>query len=140
MVFGTFDILHFGHINLFKQAKKMGDKLIVVLARDSNVLKIKGDKPFHDEKERLEIIKNLSLVDIATLGSETNVYQVIKDLKPNIIALGYDQNIFVDKLKKYLKENDLNMEIKRLLPYKENRLKSHFIKTYGQQDIDSNHK
>ena len=57
MVFGTFDVLHKGHINFFKQAKKHGDHLLVVVARDKTVSLIKGIKPHYDEKERLKSVK-----------------------------------------------------------------------------------
>ncbi|MCH9030625.1 MAG: adenylyltransferase/cytidyltransferase family protein [Bacteroidetes bacterium] len=52
MIFGTFDILHKGHLNLFDQAKKHGDFLIAVIARDKTVVKVKDREPKHNEKER----------------------------------------------------------------------------------------
>lgn len=133
LVFGTFDVFHYGHLQFLKQAKKLGDYLTVVIARDENVIKIKKRKPFHTEKERKEIIESLKIVDKAVLGDKKDVYKVIKEEKPNVIVLGYDQNTFVDKLEDYLKKEEINSIIVRLKPFKENRLKSRLIKVSGNK-------
>ena len=70
MAFGTFDVLHPGHIAYLEQAKRMGDRLVVVVARDSSVAIIKGRRPIFGEKERLEIVSSLRVVDKAVLGAE----------------------------------------------------------------------
>lgn len=98
MVFGTFDILHPGHIFYLTQAKKYGDFLIVIIARDTTVEKIKGKKPVKNEKERLAQLKMLDIVDAAVLGNEKNKHEVIKKYQPEIICLGYDQAHFTDTL------------------------------------------
>ncbi|MEM2636750.1 MAG: adenylyltransferase/cytidyltransferase family protein [Candidatus Korarchaeota archaeon] len=95
MVFGTFDILHIGHIRLLKYAKNLtgqDGELIAVVARDSNVMKIKGHPPVFNEHERLEILSELKMVDKAILGDENDFTVPIKEWHPDIIVLGYDQS------------------------------------------------
>jgi len=91
LVFGAFDFLHLGHLYFFQQAKKFGDFLVVVVGRDCNVLRAKKRACFFDEKERLELVSSLKIVDEAVLGSEKDVYAVIAKEKPSSVVLGYDQ-------------------------------------------------
>ena len=119
MVFGAFDGFHPGHLNFFKQARKHGDYLIVVVARDQRVKKIKGHLPRKREKERLRMIAEEKLVDLALLGQKKNPYQVIKKFKPDVICLGYDQKILTRGLPRFLKETGLKTKIYRMKPYKE---------------------
>ncbi len=129
MIFGTFDGLHEGHLNFFKQAKKLHQNsfLIVSIARDKNVKRIKGVKPFLNEKKRTNLVKKSKLVDKVVLGSLKNYFFHIKKEKPNIIALGYDQKAYVKELRKDLKNNNFLIKIKRLKPYKQNIYKSHLL-------------
>ena len=124
MVFGTFDIVHLGHLNLFKQAKKLGDYLVVVVGRDITSKKIKKSTLVHNEKERLEFLKNIKLVDQAVLGNKIDYYKIIKTEKPDVIALGYDQQNFIDKLEEKIKEFKLNTKVVRLKSYKPEKHKS----------------
>jgi len=128
MAFGTFDLLHPGHINFLKQAKKYGD-LIVVIARDKTVKKVKGRLPKHGEKQRLEAILSLNLADKAVLGHLGDKYAVIKKYKPEIICLGYDQNHFTDQLAEKFK----NIKIIRLKPYKANLYKTSILKCHCER-------
>jgi len=88
---GVFDIIHPGHIHTLKSAKALGDILIVVIARNTTALKSKGNAPIHDEKLRLELVSSLEFVDIALLGHEKDIFKTVELVRPNIIALGYDQ-------------------------------------------------
>lgn len=124
MVFGTFDILHKGHLNFFQQAKKHGDYLIVSIARDDTIRQVKGRKPHHSEKTRLKQIKKLGIVDKSILGMKRDKYKNIEKYKPDIICLGYDQVSFVDKLKQELKKRKLKTKVIRLKPYKTHKYKS----------------
>jgi len=130
MIFGTFDIVHAGHLHMFKEAKKYGDCLSVVVARDINVEKIKGLGALHNEEERLDFLKNIKLIDQVVLGDKSDAYKVIKELKPGVIALGYDQKVYVDNLEQAIVDFGLNTRIVRLTPYQENRLKSNKIRKY----------
>ncbi len=128
MVFGTFDIVHLGHIALFHEAKKHGDTLIVVVARDKRARGIKGAGPVFSEKERMSLLQELSIIDRVILGDKTDVYKVIKHIKPDIIVLGYDQQIFTDKLEEKIKEFDLQTEVIRANSHKPESYKTKSIK------------
>jgi FAD synthetase len=116
MATGTFDILHMGHIYFLKEAKKLGDKLYVIVACDSTVKKLKHE-PVTPEKMRLEIVKELKIVDEAFLGYEDDMYKIVKEIKPDIIALGYDQIYNSENIKRELKKRNLTVKVLRLPKY-----------------------
>lgn len=130
MVFGTFDGLHKGHINFFKQAKSFmkNSFLIVSIARDKNVKKIKGVYPLKKELERVKIVKQNKLVDKVVLSGKTKYLPHILKEKIDIIALGYDQRAYVRELKKDLKNKGISIKIIRLKPYKDKIYKNHLLK------------
>jgi FAD synthetase len=128
MVFGTFDILHLGHISLFRQARKFGDYLIAVVGRDSTVENLKKTKPIHTENERLSLLREIKLIDQTVLGDKKQFYNVVINLKPDIIALGYDQTFFVDDLKKIIKDKKLPIKIVRMKAFESKKFKSKKIK------------
>lgn len=114
---GTFDIIHPGHIALLIEAKRIaGDEgeLVVIIARDSNILKFKGRKPILKEDERLFVVKNLKPVDKAVLGDEKDILRPIVEEKPDIIVLGYDQWAEEEWLREELRKRGINAEIIRL--------------------------
>ena len=128
LVFGTFDGLHEGHKDFFRQAKEYGDFLAVVVGRDSTVLKVKKSLPKFNENDRLDTVQKCEYVDFARLGNEgVSPYLVIKEIMPDIICLGYDQTHFIDKLEAWLKEEGLNIKIKRLEAYKPEMYKSSIL-------------
>jgi len=124
MVFGTFDILHKGHLNFFKQAKKHGDYLIAVIARDKTVKKIKKKNAKHHEMFRILNVALSKEVNVAVLGNLKDPYKIIEEYKPSIICLGYDQNSYTEKLEQELKKRKLRARIIKLKPYKEHIYKS----------------
>ncbi|MCK4416035.1 MAG: FAD synthase [Thermoplasmatales archaeon] len=117
MATGTFDLLHMGHIYYLKEAKKLGDTLSVVVARDSTVRKLKHE-PVNPEEIRLDLIKEVKVVDEAYLGYEDDMYAIVEEIKPDIIALGYDQIHDEDTIKSELKKRKLATKIVRLSEYK----------------------
>lgn len=122
MVAGVFDIIHPGHIYLISKAAELGD-VIVVVARDSTVEKLKGRRPVIPEGQRLEVVRNIKGVKEAVLGNEgRDMLKIVEELKPDIILLGPNQDFDEDKLKKDLKFRGLNVEVMRLKeiyePYK----------------------
>lgn len=121
MVFGTFDIVHEGHRDFFRQARALGDNpyLIVSLARDSVAARIKGMRPRHSEGERVQTILHEKLVDEVVLGDEVGYMEHIKTLQPDVIALGYDQSgEYVEDLERDLKEWNMETRIVRLKPHR----------------------
>ena len=105
-VSGYFNPVHIGHIRMFKRAKKIGDKLIVIVNNDNQV-KLKGSVQFMNEKERMEIISALKLVDkvILSIDKDKTVCKTLKLIKPHIFANGGDRN------KKNIPEVDICKEI-----------------------------
>lgn len=128
MVFGTFDYLHAGHENLFIQARELGDEIVAIIARDKTVRNIKGETPDHNEKERLENLKNTGWAEMVFLGNPKDKTKVIKEYRPEIIALGYDQFAFTYRLEKFLMDIKLDAKIVRLKPYRPDMYKSSIIK------------
>ncbi len=127
MAFGTFDILHPGHINFLSQAAKHGN-LIAVIARDATVMQVKGKLPDHNEKERRRAVKGLRLAFETIFGSLTDKYAAIKKYRPDIVALGYDQKYFTAQLKQELKKIKLKTKIIRLKSFKPNKYKTSILK------------
>lgn len=102
MAQGTFDILHPGHLHYLRESGKLGDRLFVVIARDSRVGQ-KKDLVF-DEEERREMVDALQAVDEAVLGSEGDIYTTVKEIDPDIITLGYDQHHNAEEVKRMAEE------------------------------------
>ena len=113
MASGTFDLLHMGHIYYLKEAKKLGDELIVVVACDATVQKMKHE-PVTPEKMRVNIIKELEVVDQVFLGKENDMFEIVEEIQPDIIAIGYDQIHDEEKLQMELEKRDINARIARL--------------------------
>ena len=125
MLFGTFDIFHKGHRNFLKQARRYGNYLIVVVARDKTVKEVKKRLLQNGENARLENIIKSGLADEAVLGSLENKYEAIEKYKPDVICLGYDQGTFTEGLREKLKEFGLGKtKIIRLKSYHPEKYKS----------------
>lgn len=118
MTFGTFDQFHLGHEAYLKQAKGLGDELIVVIARDETVRKIKQKNPEWDEKKRKKAVSESGIPNIVVLGNPGDKYEVIRKFRPNVIALGYDQFVFTYRLEKFLIDEKIDAKIVRMQPYR----------------------
>ncbi|MBZ9571476.1 FAD synthase [Methanobrevibacter sp. TMH8] len=126
MATGTFDLLHPGHGLYLQKSKELGGKdakLIVVVARDSTVRR-KKRIPIVEESQRLEMIKMLKPVDEAYLGHPTDIFKIVRELKPDIISIGSDQSYEIDQLKKDLKNQGIDCEVKRVSNYRRAKLDS----------------
>ncbi len=117
MVFGTFDILHEGHVDFLRQARSLAPDpyLIVSVARDVSVARVKGARPRHPENGRLAAVVRHELVDEGVLGDLEGYIAHIRANMPDIIALGYDQEgEYVENLEKDLQEAGLSTKVVRL--------------------------
>jgi|GEM_PF-432752 cytidyltransferase-like protein len=114
MTGGAFDILHPGHIETLKQAKSLGDVLVVSVARDSTYERNRGKKPFHDEHARKELVESVKYVDVALLGSENNIFETLELVGPDIVALGYDQSHSEEVIRAEIRKRGLATRVVRL--------------------------
>jgi FAD synthetase len=110
---GVFDIIHLGHVHFLEKAKDLGDELVVIVARDKTARKMKHD-PITPEGMRVELVQSLKPVDRAVLGYEDDMYRIISEVRPDIIALGYDQKFDEKELGRELKKRGLTVRIVRL--------------------------
>ena len=133
MIFGTFDILHAGHLHMFQEAREYGDHLIAIVSQDETTLDVKGNTPFHTHAERKEFLEAIRTIDTVISGKSNDMYAVIAEQQPDIIALGYDQQVFVDELANKITEFGMEIEIVRLQPYKPHDKKTTKIKQYLQK-------
>ena len=88
---GVFDIIHPGHISTLNAAKKLGDILVVVVATDNTAIKMKKQKPLHTQDQRKELVNSLTMVDLCLIGHEGDIFKTVNQVRPQTIALGYDQ-------------------------------------------------
>lgn len=124
LTFGTFDLFHDGHRFFLTEAKKLGQKLIVVVARDINVKALKGNFPKQSEDKRIKTIDNLKIADKVILGSVNDRLKVLRDVQPDIIALGFDQHAPTEEIIKILP----NIKIVRLSSHFPQKFKSTIIR------------
>ena len=106
MASGVFDLIHLGHVHYLEEARKLGDELLVVVATDSTVRKMKHE-PITPGKMRVELVKALKPVDFAVLGHEDDIFKTVEEQKPDIIALGFDQKFDERELKIQLESRGL---------------------------------
>ncbi len=111
---GAFDILHPGHIETLEKAKEMGDILVVSIARNSTIERNKGRKPLHDEMLRRRLVSAIRFVDLAILGSEKSIFDTVELLKPDVIALGYDQFHSEQEIREEVERRGIGSRIVRL--------------------------
>jgi len=111
---GGFEIIHPGHIHTIESAKAMGDVLVVVVARDSTIRRRKGRNPVTGESERVKLLSSLRQVDAAILGVEGDIYETLERVKPDLVALGYDQHHSEPDIVREATKRGMNLEVVRL--------------------------
>lgn len=128
---GVFDLVHYGHIRFIEEAKKLGgenSRLVVIIARDKTVKRLKGRLPIIPEDQRRAVVESLKPVDEALLGYENLSFEeTITKVKPDIIAVGYDQLSIENDVKAFIKARGLTIEVVR-------------VGKFGRVDLDSSSK
>ena len=130
LVSGTFDGVHQGHRNYFQQARAYGQRLICIVGRDKIVEKIKGKPPRYSEKERVHFVKSCPEIDRVYLGingPDHKIFDFTASLKPDMIALGYDQKAYTENLEQEMKKRGLSVKTVRLKPFEAEKYKSSLI-------------
>ena len=129
---GVFDIIHPGHIYTLNAAKALGDVLVVVVATDNTSEKMKKRRPLHTQKQRQELVNSLSMVDLCLIGQEDDIFKTVNLVRPQIIALGYDQihqeKFIIDGCKKI----ELDAKVARLQSPIPESSSSKIEKEYGK--------
>ena len=125
---GVFDIIHPGHLFTLSSAKKLGDVLVISIAKDETVQKLKNRYPLNKEKMRQKLVGSLRIVDLALLGNTTDMFKMIETVKPDVIALGYDQKHNTDELIKESNRRSLQIKVVRFSSSIENNKSSSIIK------------
>ena len=114
MATGVFDLLHPGHVYFLTEAKRLGDELVVVVARDSTARRFKHE-PITSEDQRVQLVAALKPVDRAVLGHEGgSIYDILEEIQPDVIALGFDQIHDEDKIVEECRRRGLRTRVVRL--------------------------
>jgi len=125
---GVFDLLHYGHIRYLEEAKKTGGpdtRLVVIVARDETVRRLKGSDPIIPEDQRRAVIEALKVVDEALLGFEDlDLDRVLQQIKPDIVVVGHDQEAIKAQVEKINKARELDIKIVQVTQFGEDDLNS----------------
>ena len=125
---GVFDLLHYGHVRFLEEAKRLGGpdaRLVVIVARDKTVERLKGRRPIIPEDQRRALVEALKVVDEALLGyEEMNLEAVLEHVKPDIIAVGYDQEGIEREVRRIIAERGLDIEVVRIGRFGDEELSS----------------
>ena len=129
---GVFDIIHPGHIYTLNAAKELGDVLVVVVATDNTAVRMKKRRPMHSQEQRQELVNSLSMVDLCLIGQEDDIFKTVNHVKPQIIALGYDQVHQEKFITEGCKKIDLDAKVARLQSPIPESSSSKIQKEYGE--------
>jgi len=125
---GVFDLLHLGHVKFLEEAKRVGGenaKLVVIIARDNTVERIKHQKPIMSENQRRALVESLKVVDLAVLGFENmDISEVVAKIQPHFIVLGYDQDKMAKDVALYLKTYNSLVQLVRIGKFEADALDS----------------
>ncbi len=133
---GVFDIIHPGHIHTLNSAKSLGDVLLVVVATNQTAEKMKKRMPLHNQEQRQNLVNSLSMVDLCIIGYEGDIFKTVEFVKPEIIALGYDQIHQEKFITDGCKKLNLNVKVARLQSPNPEISSSQIEKDYGENIHD----
>ena len=133
---GVFDIIHPGHIHTLNDAKKLGDLLVVVVATDKTAIKMKKREPLHSAELRQELVSSLTMVDLCIIGDEEDIFKTVDLIKPQIIALGYDQIHQEKFITDGCRKINLDVSVARLESPRPETSSSSIQKEYGEEIHD----
>lgn len=130
LIFGVFDGIHDGHRYFINEARTQGNHLVAIVARDAVVKELKGELPKETEVERIKDLLKIPEIDLVLLGDpKTSTYNVLKEVKPDIVFLGYDQERLRKDLENKIKSGVLkDIEIIIGTSHKGDELHSSIIK------------
>lgn len=111
---GGFEIIHYGHVYTLGKAKSLGDVLVISVARDSTIRKRKGREPLIGEADRVKLLSAMKDVDAAILGVEGDIYVTLERVRPDVVALGYDQYHMEEDVKREAARRGMDIEVVRL--------------------------
>lgn len=112
---GTFDILHTGHLYYLEESRRLGDELSVIVARDANVKH--KPRPIIPEDQRLKMVAALKPVDHAVLGDLHDMFRPVREIRPAVITIGFNQHFDEEKLRKDLSTQGIPAEVVRIGKY-----------------------
>ncbi len=132
-IFGVFDGIHEGHLSFIREAKKAGNHLVAIVARDNVVKELKNKVPKENEVERINNLLKVSDIDLVLLGDpELETYNTLKEVKPDVVYIGYDQIALYESLSKSIKNGNIpKMEIIKGEPYKPELFHSSILNKNG---------
>ena len=129
---GVFDIIHPGHISTLNAAKALGDVLVVVVATDNTAVKMKKRRPLHGQEQRQDLVNSLAMVDLSLVGQEDDIFKTVNIVRPQIIALGYDQTHQEKFIVEGCKKISLDARVERLQSPIPDSSSSYIAKEYGK--------
>lgn len=107
-IFGVFDFIHDGHLYFIKEAKKQGNHLVAIVARDNVARELKGKLPRRNEVERIKALLEIKDVDLVLFGDpKIGTYNILREVKPDIVFIGYDQQALYENLNTAIKTGKL---------------------------------
>jgi cytidyltransferase-like protein len=111
---GGFEVIHRGHLYTIESAKSLGDVLVVSVARDSTIRRRKKRTPMANEQERLKLLSSLRQVDAAILGVRGDIYRTLEKVRPDVVALGYDQYHSEAEISRQARQRGMKLKVVRL--------------------------